>query len=422
MDAFDVVYSIVAVFGLLQAVLLLLHAWEHRRFHISRLESKLPTFADPMQVTLFVPCKGLDLNLESNLSALFEQEYPRYELCFVVERSADPACDVIRRLQTRYPQIGSRVIFSGTAQDCGQKVHNLMQAARAIPFGTDVLAFVDSDACPHPRWLSRLVYRLNRARRVVITGYRWYVPTQRTWPNFLLSAINNLVVAVLGTHGLNLVWGGAWAIRAEDFRTLGFPDAWTGTLSDDLVVSRLVRQAGIKVVYDPHCLVMSPADFSAYSLAEFIRRQYIVAKVYALGWWLGALSATVATNLLWWGSLVLTAVTYANGGAWRVPGAFAFAYYLLTALRFGVATKAVKPFIRTDSQIYDVVARYSIWAWPLVGLANCLGLLASSFGRTITWRGIDYRLVSATQTVISVPADDGSRKVEPGDDSRQAAA
>lgn len=401
---------------------MLLHAWEHRRFHASRLKSKLPALANPPQVTLFVPCKGLDLNIESNLRAVFEQEYPRYELCFVVQHSEDPVCEVIRRLQNSHGHVPCRIVIAGQADGCGQKVHNLMQAARAVPFTTDVLAFVDSDACPHPRWLMRLVHRFERTNGVVVTGYRWYSPVHRTWPNFLLSAMNNLVIAVMGTHKLNLVWGGAWAIRADDFRVLGLPDAWEGTLSDDLVVSRLVRQAGMKVIYDPHCLVASPADFSAGGLIEFIRRQYIVAKVYARGWWLGAVAATFATNLFWWGALGLTAQSFFSGGSWRAPATFALVYYLMTALRFAMATRAVRPFIRVDPAVYGGVARCSIWAWPLVGLANGLGLLASGFGRTIIWRGIEYRLVSATQTEMTVPADDATARTQDGEDARRAAA
>jgi ceramide glucosyltransferase len=423
MDAFDIVAWTIGGIGLCQAVLLLFHAAEHRRFHRSRLQSKLPTFANPLRVTLFVPCKGLDLNLESNLRALFEQEYPRYELCFAVERATDAACEVIQRLRAEYPNVPCRIVYSGTAANCGQKVHNLMQAVRAVPFETGVLAFVDSDACPHPRWLSRLVCRFEHTNRVVVTGYRWYMPVRNTWPNLLLSAINNLVVAIMGTHGLNLVWGGAWAIRADDFRSLGLPDAWSGTLSDDLVVSRLVRQAGMKVIYDPHCLVRSPADFSALGLAEFIRRQYTVAKVYARGWWLGALMATLVTNLLWWGAIGLTAVKFAEGGTWRVPGAIALFYYLLTSLRFGIAMRAVKPFIRVDPALYDRVARCSIWGWPVVGLANCLGLLSSGVGRTIVWRGIQYRLLSASQTAISIPSvDEAAISLHGGEDAQRAAA
>ena len=43
--------------------------------------------------------------------------------------------------------------------------------------GPDVLAFVDSDACPHVDWLGRLVERIASGKNAVATGYRWYVPT-----------------------------------------------------------------------------------------------------------------------------------------------------------------------------------------------------------------------------------------------------
>src|SRR4029077_16188082 len=142
-----------------------------------------------------------------------------------------------------------RIVMAGLAHDCGQKVHNLMRAVQSIlderQGPPDVLAFVDSDACPHTEWLARLVDRLTGGKHAVATGYRWYVPAMQGWANRLLSAINNTVIDVMGPHGFNLVWGGAWAIRTDAFKKLGLPDAWKGSLSDDLVVSRLVHEAGL---------------------------------------------------------------------------------------------------------------------------------------------------------------------------------
>jgi ceramide glucosyltransferase len=404
MDALFIIGLILTGIGLLQAVLMLLHAWEHRRFHRRRKSSPLPT-QHSLRVSLIAPCKGLDADLRTNLEALFIQNYSLYELCFVTEAADDPAVAVIHEVAATFPQINCRLITAGVADDCGQKVHNLIQATRAVlatPHPPDVLAFVDSDACPHRDWLGRLVHRLENGKHSVATGYRWYLPIHNGWANRLLSAVNNTVIAALGPHGFNLVWGGAWAIRRECFESLGLPAAWHGTLSDDLVVSQLVHRARLRVGYEPHCLVRSIADFDAGRVAEFLRRQFVVARVYAPNWWRLAFCGGLITNLSSWGLLIVAAVALARNALPTLAVALGgwTAVWLLGAARFAWGAAAVRPFVPVDDASYRNVARINIWLWPIVALVSWGGTVASLWGRVIVWRGIRYRLDSSQSTSI----------------------
>ena len=403
MDAAILIYLILPAIGLVQAGLMLVHAWEHRRYHARRRASQLKP-ASGLSVTLVAPCKGLDPNLRANLLALFRQWYPRYELCFVVEDETDPAIPVIRSLARENPQIPHRIVTAGLAHDCGQKVHNLMKAAELIlddrRSPPDVLAFVDSDACPHTEWLARLVEKLAGGKHAVATGYRWYVPATRGWANRLLCAINNTVIGVMGPHGFNLVWGGAWAIRTNEFKKLGLPAAWQGSLSDDLVVSRLVHDAGLGVGYEPNCLVKSVADFDWSKLGEFLRRQFVVVRVYAPLWWQFGFWTGLLTNLCFWGTLALACNLAANQGPWAIPLAGCVLWYLAGAVRAQLAARAIRPFVVVSNNEYYSVARVNVWGWPLVSLATWLGIVSGAIGRTIVWRGIRYRLDSAQHTTI----------------------
>lgn len=408
MDALLVLCGALAALGLVQSALLLLHAWEHARYHRSRLRAELKA-ADPPAVTLFVPCKGLDLQMEANLRALFEQAYTSLEICFLVESKTDPALTTIRRLQPEYPQVASRIVITGLARDCGQKVHNLIQGTESLSPDCQVVAFVDSDACPHPQWLARLVDRLHSGKFAIATGYRWYVPLRPTLANRLLSAINNTVIAAMGPHGFNLVWGGAWATRVETFRELGLPEAWKGTVSDDLVVSRLVHQAKLKVAFEPHCLVASHAQFTWGALAEFLRRQYMMIRVYAPTWWRFGLAAAALSQMILLGLAGFTLFWAATGGPWKYSAGALVAYYLAMGMRAAMATRAVRPFVGEINGEYDRVARINFFAWPLVSLVVGLGFVASALGRTVIWRGIHYRLESATRTrILKRPFDTGS--------------
>ncbi|MBI3866365.1 MAG: glycosyltransferase [Planctomycetia bacterium] len=404
MDAWLIIGMVLTGIGLVQAGLMLVHAWEHRRFHVRRLARPLEV-NHGARVGLIAPCKGLDPDLRDNLLALFRQRHTPCELCFVVEGDDDPAVPVIRNLAGENPHVPCRVVTAGIARDSGQKVHNLIAAAEALladESPPDILAFVDSDACPHADWLGRLVDRLAGGKHAVATGYRWYVPAKDTFANRLLSAINNTVIGVMGPHGFNLVWGGAWAIRREEFTKLGLPAAWRGTLSDDLIVSRLVHAARLRVGYEPHCLVNSTADFDVPKLCEFLRRQFTVAKVYAPLWWHFALWSGLVTNACIWGLVGLSAAGLATGNPRTVVAASAGAalVWALGALRAHLAAIAVRPFIAVTDGQYDSVSRLNFWGWPVVALANWIGVVSAAWGHTITWRGIRYRLDSPHQTTI----------------------
>jgi len=422
MDAVQFIFILVAGFAFCQSLLALIHAYEHRRYYHSRQVCKLRPEVQ-LRATLIAPCKGMDIDLRSNLLALFWQRYPIYELCFVVESESDPAVPVILELQREHPHIPSRLVVAGIARDCGQKVHNLMCATRAVleasglaerspqpPLAKggrhelaqppEVLAFVDSDACPHVDWLARLVERLASGKRAVATGYRWYVPESPAFANRLLSAINNTITGWTGPYGFNLVWGGAWAIRVETFRQLGLPDAWKGSLSDDLIVCRLVAKERLRVAFEPHCLTKSSADFSWARLAEFVRRQFTVVRVYSPGWWQVAFWGAFFTNVSLWGMLAMGSVWALTNGPWSLAIAGGLAYYLAGVIQAKMAAQAIRPFVSVADEDYHRVGQLNVWGWPVVSVASWLAVAASAFSRTIAWRGIVYRMDSPTKTTI----------------------
>ncbi|MBI5760943.1 MAG: glycosyltransferase [Planctomycetales bacterium] len=396
-------YAILCILGLAQTVALLLFQREQHRFHRSRLRSECQLDRTP-RVELFVPCKGLDLELEANLAKLFQQEYPNYGLCFIVESINDPAHEVIVRLCRRFSTPACRVVVAGIATDCGQKVHNLVAATRQIPDGVEVLAFADSDARPHPQWLSRLVQRLNNDKVGASTGYRWFFPQHISPPNWIACGINNMVSGVMGCHRFNLVWGGAWAMRVSTFQQLGLPNAWAGSLSDDLTISRLVHDARLKVAFEPHCLATSPVDFNWITLAEFVRRQFLVVRVYAPIWWLFAMGAATLTLVCLASSLILSVTWLVTGGPWWMPAICGTCYWALMGYRLSLRARMMAPFVHASPDIYRTIARREIFGWPIITLCHGMGLVASAVGRTIHWRGISYRLTSRHQTHILTPS------------------
>jgi len=164
--------TVIAGLALLEAFLLGCQSWEHRRAARKRLRtcsgSSLVTNDSP-RVVLLAPCKGLDLGLKENLRPLFCQRYGNYELHFVVESVEDPACLIIGELMAEYPQVNSKLVEAGKATDTGQKVHSLRAATGKLAADVQLLAFVDSDARPHPEWLGLLLRQLTNPGVGIVT-------------------------------------------------------------------------------------------------------------------------------------------------------------------------------------------------------------------------------------------------------------
>src|SRR5215203_555300 len=78
-------------------------------------------------VTIIAPCRGIDADLEENLSSLFRLDFPAYEILFVVDDERDEAAEIIGRV-SRADKQNAKLIVAGKATDSSQKVHNLREA------------------------------------------------------------------------------------------------------------------------------------------------------------------------------------------------------------------------------------------------------------------------------------------------------
>jgi ceramide glucosyltransferase len=345
------------------------------------------------RVALIVPCKGLDLDLEGNLQALFQQDYNDYEIIFVVESANDPSYGAIRRLMADHSGIPARVVVAGRARDCGQKVHNLRVATEDLTADVKYLAFADSDARPRPQWLRLLIARLDRADLGATTGYRWFVPARPTLVNALVYSINCGVMTLLGVHNQHWIWGGSWALRKDVFDELALRDAWDGTLSDDMVASRVMARAGRPTRFEPVAVVASPLDHSWKDLFAFIRRQYLMGRLYSPLWWAFGLCFCGVLALTWLCALgAVVAMLQTGDASWWIPLGLCFAVYLLGAFRGAVRQHLLGVLFPQQAKAMRTVRLFDIFAGPLACVVNWLGALASSFGRDISWRGTSYRV------------------------------
>lgn len=401
MTAIQLTALIVAGVALFWSAMLTVQAYEHKRFARASLRNKLRPWFNPPLVLVSIPCKGVDLNLAENLRAILSQTYANYHVRFVVESASDPACETIQNVIAT-AAVPCELLVAGACTESGQKVHNLLCATSNLPPDVEMLAFFDSDAKPGPDALERLVARVYRAGDLQIaTGYRWFVPARASISNLVLASANAGVAGLMNHQGWNLIWGGAWCITREMFERTALAEAWRGTLSDDLVASRVMRAAGVKLAFEPGAMAASSIDASWHQAASFLRRQFIIGRHYSPALWWMTIPLLLAQTITQFGGFILAGRLWMQSAdLWYVPLLVSACLYALAVMRATWRQSVWTKYVNARSTNLRSTAQFDQLAAPFAGLFTAVVMLTSTVGRSIVWRGIHYHIGPAGRIAL----------------------
>lgn len=420
MDWITIAYWASAAGAAIFALLLSWQSFEHRRFCRSRSRHR-PKQGQGDRIALFVPCKGSDIDLDANLRPLFEQDHGNYEITFIVESERDPACETIRRVIAEYPGTQARLVVAGISSLTGQKVHNLLAATEQVSESIEILVFVDADVRPPRDWLRVLTSRTHVAS--VSTGYRSFVPKRPSLPNYILAGLNGSVVPIMFPGKHHLIWGGSWAISREAFLASGLREAWRGTLSDDLIATRVMAAAGRRVTAEPMCILPSPIDVNWREMFGFVRRQLIIGRCYTPVHWYALLVGAIVAQGMLFTNLAAAVWGLASGASWTwAPATVAATLYGLHLLRAHYRHDASKYYLPLRQDDLSGAQRFDLWLGPLAGLVGLAGLISSGTTRRIVWKGISYEMEAdgAIRSIVR-PEATVAKAAEPASSDRQAA-
>jgi cellulose synthase/poly-beta-1,6-N-acetylglucosamine synthase-like glycosyltransferase len=355
-------------------------------------------------VTVFVPCRGLDVGLKENISAIFAQDYPAFEIVFVTDRADDPALAIIEAARRSFagksgPMI--RFVISGPATDSGQKVHNLRVAVAEADAQSEVFVFVDTDARPSANWLYYLVRPLQDPNLGATTGYRWFIPVRGGVTSHLRSVWNAAIASALGERlEKNFCWGGSTAIRRTTFNQRRVVEYWRGTVSDDFALTRALHEGDLPIKFVPQCLTASLDDCTPGELIEFTTRQLKITHAYAAHLWRGVLIGSIFFVLVFFGGVALVVVRAWLGLSFTTPFVLLLIIFALGSMKSHFRLRAVRQII-PDRRIRSLgTALAQLTLWPLASVLYLYNSLAAAVSRRITWRGITYELKSPNETVI----------------------
>lgn len=354
--------------------------------------------------SIIAPCRGLEDGLRENLAALFEFNYPAYEIIFVTDQDEDPALSVVEEIiksENNSSRVSARVLIAGESIDCGQKVHNLRVAVSAADLRSEVFVFVDSDARPQPAWLQSLVAPLVDDQIGAATGYRWFIPAGGGFASHLRSVWNASIASALGEReDKNFCWGGSTAIRKATFEKLQIRERWRGTVSDDFTMTRVLQEAKLPIHFVPACLVASLDDCNLKELLEFTNRQLKITRIYAAHLWKPVFIGSLLFCAVFFGGLALITGRVLLGLPYSIPLALLFLVYLLGAAKAYIRLKAVTVPLRTYQRQLAKSFPAHLLLWPFGSALFLVNAVAAAFSRRIKWRGITYELKSATEAVI----------------------
>src|SRR5438034_9968039 len=278
--AVDVLWTVLTILALLSLVpnAASLAQGTRLRDHVRRA-MRLDFGAYLPPVVVILPVRGLDEGFDDNVRAILSQAYPRFRILVVADDPAEPAAARARDLAREFPRIPVTLILSEPATVPG-KVNALRSALSHVSSEVEVVVFAYSYIRTPTDWFRPLLQPLADSTVGVATGFRWYLPPRPTFWSLVRAEWNAVGGKVLFDPRRSFAWGGSGAVRKDLLVPLRLEDRWRDVLSDDLILTQAVREAGLKIAYVPAALVPTFEGADRAVCTEWCFRQMTMATLY----------------------------------------------------------------------------------------------------------------------------------------------
>lgn len=235
---------LLAIHGVILLVIASNAVYLRRRNRDWELAEKLP------RVSILVPARNEEENLQRLLPSLWMQDYADFEVVVVDDASEDGTWDV---LQSQNDSRMKVIRSSGPPEGWIGKVHALFRAAEEAT--GEVFLFLDADAVlTQEDSLRRLVSRLlSCGENAVLTGLPSYTDRgsglilTSMVPFAVLSALPLALVPHTKFASLSALNGQCWLIRAADYHRLHPHLYHKSDVLEDVQIGRYLKRAGMKL-------------------------------------------------------------------------------------------------------------------------------------------------------------------------------
>jgi ceramide glucosyltransferase len=365
-------------------------AW---RFFRRERARKLPEFAPPVSILKAV--RGVDFATHENYSSFCRQNYPKYEIIFAVNDADDPAAVEVRRVIREFPDREIRLLVGAEHLGANRKVNKLARMTGDARH--EFLILADGDVRVGPNFLREVVAPFALGNTGAVTSFYAGIAENNLGAHLeAIGAASDFFAGVLMAdwmEGMHFALGASIATTKTWVSKIGGFAPFADMLADDYELGRRIAEAGGEVVLSREIVwTMYPAQ----TLHGFWEHQLRWARTVRLCRPLSYFGLIFTHGLPW---VVLAFFVAPN----RWLGALYLAAYLV--LRLCVAwTVGVWG-------VHDETVRRKPWLIPLRDAVNFVVWLASLFGNSIVWGGVEYKIDRGRMTPMN-SAQNMKRKTE----------
>ncbi len=223
--------------------LAILAAIRYRRTGVKHLQEFPP-------VSVLRPMAGDRDNTEAGLRAVFEQDYPAFEVILGAPSPEDAAVPIARRIMAAHPNTPSRLIFTGDSPYPNRKVWQLRALWEQASHETIVMA--DSDIRWAPDCLKTVVSELEQPGVGLVTcpyrataGASWWSRMEALGLN--VDFISGMLTARM-LNGMDYAIGCTIATRKPEIDAIGGWQEVQPYLSEDFVIGNRMHGLGRTVI------------------------------------------------------------------------------------------------------------------------------------------------------------------------------
>ena len=328
------------------------------------------TDAEPA-VTVLKPLHGAEPDLADRLAALCRQHYggPVQVVCGA-QGDLAPAAAAVGEVNSKFPD-RIELVADQRSHGANGKVSNLINMLPRARYDTIVLS--DSDIVVERDYLRRVVALVGGPDVGAVTCLYYGIGGAGLWSRISALATNShFLPQAITALGLKLgkpCCGATIALRRSMLDRIGGFHAFADVLADDYAIGVAVRAAGYDVKAAP--FLVGHRCFEG-SLREFMRHQIRVARtirsIDPIGY-----AGTILTH-----PLPLALLGMLSGG--------------ITATLLTVAVLASRVTLCRCVERRFGLPRQSYWLIPLQDVLVFGVYVASFFGATVNWQGVDFRV------------------------------
>lgn len=345
-------------------------------------------------VAIILCLRGYEESIPDCLAGLINQDYSNYEVHVAFDSPDDRAVEQVNDFFDA-DRRGVQLHFFEPRQECSYKCSGIVHVIDKLAQSVEVVAFCDGDAMVNNQWLGTLVQPLLEDKTIgATTGNRWFSPYDGGIGGMLRKQWN--AAAVVQMQAYDIAWGGSMALRRKAIEECGLVEIWKRSFCEDTPTTVALEDHGLRLQRIPELVVENRESTSVTSCLEWITRQLLTVRLHHPQWKLVKAHgfATVFASLLVPLTMAMLFLCgHTKAGIWLLLawGIYqvcnAFLLWLIERCNLEViAANSGLSIENLDRSDGDLLAGF------LIQLLYPLAFVAAVKAKTVSWRGVEYRI------------------------------